>query len=295
MEHLHQVQRAIDFIEQHLEDDLDVGDIAKEAAFSRWHFQTVFGAMVGDSCKEYIRKRRLSEALNLLTQTDLRIIDVSLRSGFESQEAFTRAFKNFFGVTPGECRKLDAGEFKTLQKPKITMAYLDHLYRGVNMQPVFRSLPEFSVIGVGERFISILSPEKNNHIVIPKLWETFFQKENQIKSRAGLSNYGVCSPLTSDQFKEHPDEGFYMAATAVTDTQFVPEGMTAQVIPQGEYAVFTHKGALKKLEHTINYIYGSWLPKSGRKLRLAPDLEIYDHRFSPNDEASEFEILIPIE
>lgn len=295
MEHLQQIQRASDYIENRLEGDLDIDDIAREAAFSRWHFQTVFSALVGDTCKEYIRKRRLSEALNLLAQTNLRIIDIAVRFGFESQESFSRAFKSYFEVTPGECRKIEANGLRTLKKLKITMAYLDHLYKGVNMQPVFKVKPEFSVIGVGSKFISILSPEKNNHVVIPKLWSEFMLRRNEITSQVSYVDYGVCSPLEAGQPKSHPDEGFYMACTAVTDTSNVPKGMVQKVIPRGEYAVFTHKGQLSKLEHTMNYIYGSWLPKSGRKLRMAPDLEIYDQRFKPDQEESEFEILIPVE
>jgi AraC-like DNA-binding protein len=105
MEHLDQIQRAIDFIENNLGNDISVDDIAREAAFSRWHFQIVFSSAIGETVKEYIRKRRLSNSLNLLKLTDQRLIDISLEAGFESQEAYTRAFKNQFGITPGEYRK----------------------------------------------------------------------------------------------------------------------------------------------------------------------------------------------
>ena len=106
---------------------------------------------------------------------------------------------------------------------------------------------------------------------------------------------GVCMGISNEQEKNHPDECSYMAATVVTDFDQIPENMTSRVLPAGNYAIFTHKGSVDKLGHTMNYIYGSWLPKSGHKLREAPDLEIYDKRFRPDSEDSELDIYIPIQ
>lgn len=292
MEHLNQIQRAIDYIEDHFDQDLDVDQIARVAAFSRWHFQIVFSSAVGETLKVYIRKRRLSQSL-LALKSEERILDIALSCGFESQESFSRAFKNQFGMTPGEFRKKDHYESMILRKPKITMAYLNHLYEGVNMEPVIKEMPQFFVVGYAEKFISILSPEKNNHIVIPKLWDLFLQQKDKIKLKSTDYDLGVCLPLGPDE-KKHPDECLYMAGTAVTDQTNIPTGMIGREIPAGTYAVFTHKGALDQLDHTMNYIYGAWLPKSGKKLREAPDLELYDQRFNPESSQSEFDIYIPI-
>jgi AraC family transcriptional regulator len=182
----------------------------------------------------------------------------------------------------------------SLNKPKITMAYLDHLYGGMNMQPVFKTLEELKVVGLGTKFISILSPDHNNHILIPKLWDEYLMRAKEIDGRKGENSFGICLELSkSDQ--THPNECYYMAAAAVETGSKVPEGMEKRVIPAGEYAVFTHKGGLDKLSHTMQYIYGSWLPKSDRKLRVAPDLEIYDERFDPNSDSSELDLYIPVE
>lgn len=293
MTHIEQVQRAIDFIEVHLSDELDIDLIAKEAAFSRWHFQIVFSSMVGETVKEYIRKRRLSNALKRIRDLESRILDVAIEAGFESQEAFSRAFKNQFGLTPGDCRKEQFKNVMVLQKPQITMDYLNHLYGGFNMTPVFKKMSEFKVVGLSEKFVSILSPEKNDHIVIPTLWDRYLPRRHEILHAKEGINYGVCLPVET-QSKSHPDECLYMACAEVSYPDHVPNGMVLKVIPAGEYAVFTHTGKLDKLDHTMNYIYGSWLPKSGKKLREAPDLELYDHRFNPTSDNSEFDIYIPI-
>ena len=291
MTHLEQIQRAVDFIEEHLHDELNVDDIARAAGFSRWHFQLVFSSAVGDTLKEYIRARRLTHAMHEL-QTEKRLIDIALDAGFESQESFTRAFKNMYQQTPGECRK--NGSILPKQKPKITFLYLDHLYKGVSMEPLFKFLDEKKVVGIKGKFISVLSPEKNNMIVIPQLWGKYMPRRHEIKNTLSKFDMGVCFEMPAAE-KTHPEECTYMACTEVSTFDSIPEGMESFVIPSGNYAVFTHKGELAKFEMTMGYIYGSWLPKSGKKLRSAPDIEMYDERFKLNQPDSEIDIYIPIE
>ncbi len=292
MDHLEQIQRAVDFIEDHLHDDLEVDEICRVAGFSRWHFQIVFSASVGDSLKEYIRKRRLTHAMKEL-RSDKRILDIALNAGFDSQEAFTRAFKQMYGMNPGECRKKGIN-ISLIQKVRITFAYLDHLYGGLTMEPAFKRLAEKKVVGVKGTFISVLSPEKNNFVVIPALWQKYMPRKAEIKNGIAPIDFGVCYEVPANE-RTRPDECYYMACKEVTSLDNIPEGMTGFIIPEGDYAVFTHIGALEKFEYTLNYIYGSWLPKSGKKLRHAPDLELYDQRFKLNSDDSEIDIYIPIE
>jgi len=294
MDHLVRVQRAIDFIEDHLKDDLPTDVIAKEACFSMWHFQKVFSAAVGESLKDYVRKRRLTSASVELCTSERRILDIAVDYQFESQESFTRAFKAMFGLNPGECRKQGIGSVRALNQPRITMEYLDHLYGGMTMQPKFIELQEKKVVGMGANFISILSPEKNNHVVLPKLWDEFLKRAAEISGRKGRFDIGLCEGISDESKKSHPDECFYMACAEVDSFESVPEGMVTKVVPAGRYAVFTHKGKLDTFEHTMGYIFGSWLPKSGEELREAPDLEVYDERFCFGADNSEVDIYIPI-
>lgn len=292
MDHLGQIQRAVDYIEENLNGDLDVDSIAKVAGFSKWHFQTVFSAAVGDSLKEYIRSRRLTNAM-LELATDKRILDIALDAGFESQEAFTRAYKSMYEMTPGESRKLGIHQ-SYKKKLKITQEYLDHLYGGINMEPVFKSLPEIKVIGFSGKFISVRSPEKNNMVVIPKLWQSYMPRRHEIKNSTSPRDLGICFPINESE-RSHPEECGYIAGAEVTTLDEIPEGMTGFTIPASEYAVFTHKGVLDTIEHTMNYIFGSWLPKSGKKLKVAPDIEMYGQKFKLNHPDSELDIYIPIE
>ena len=162
------------------------------------------------------------------------------------------------------------------------------------MQPQFIQLPEIKVVGLGAKFISAMSPDKNNSDVIPKLWHQFIQRIDQIPNRKDHASLGLVERLpTAD--KSHPDALFYIAAAQVTDLDRVPTGMIHRVIPAGRYASFTHKGKLDSLPQTMKSIFVSWLPTSGVQLRPTPEIELYDERFNPGSEQSEFDILLPVQ
>jgi AraC family transcriptional regulator len=297
MDHLNQIQRAVDYIEENLTapaDELRIEQIARKAGYSTWHFQRVFAAFVGDSVKGYVRRRRLSAAFMALTGGPARILDVALEHGFESQESFTRAFKELFGINPGELRKSASKAIVVPLKPRITLEYLEHLNGGMSMQPVIRQVPQMRIVGMGTRFISIRSPERNNFDVLPPLWKRYLARESEIPGRKGAGHVGVCQDIRPPETKSHPEELYYMAGTEVEEGALAPDGMELKVIPAGRYAIFTHRGTLESLGHTMSYIFGSWLARSGETLRDAPDLEVYDGRFDPKSPDSEVDLYIPI-
>jgi AraC family transcriptional regulator len=162
------------------------------------------------------------------------------------------------------------------------------------MQPKFVHLPEMKMVGLGTNFISIQSPDKNNMKKIPQLWGQFMSQISRIPNRAGHACYGLVEGLPESESKSHPDELFYIACAEVTQIDSIPPGMIQRVVPAGRYAAFTHKGKLDGLEQTMIYIYRTWLPKSGVQLRKAPHLELYDQRFVPGSDQSEFDILLPV-
>lgn len=294
MTHLERVQRAIDFIEEHLYDAITIDEIASTAAYSVWHFQRVFSGMVGETVGGYVRRRRLASALSDLTATDIPIIEIAWRHGFESQEAFTRAFKAMFGCTPGRCRR--EGRCPVTRpsgRIRLTQEYLDRLYGGIQMEPVIRKMGEMNIVGCGAPFISILSSEANSHQVIPGLWDTFIKRMNEIPNTVNGPSYGVCEPVPKNE-RTHPEECYYIAGVQVSSLEDMPEGMVSRNVPEATYAVFTHVGKLDTLGQTMGYIYGSWIPNSDYELAAGPDLEVYDHRFNPMSDTSELDICIPV-
>ena len=99
------IQNAINYVEEHLTDEIDMELVAKKAACSEFYFQRIFGVLCGVTLGDYIRNRRLTLAGNELCVSDTKVIDVALKYGYESPESFTRAFTKFHGITPSEAKK----------------------------------------------------------------------------------------------------------------------------------------------------------------------------------------------
>lgn len=169
------------------------------------------------------------------------------------------------------------------------------------MTPKLVETKGMTLVGLSARFISILSPDRNNDVVIPQLWHKFIERIREVSSRRSGVEWGVCESLSPGSKRSHPDELVYTAAAELTldaardDKATLPLGFAVKRIPPGRYAVFTHKGGLDGLGETMSFIHGTWLPTSGHTLREAPHLERYDARlFRPDSDDSELELWIPI-
>lgn len=100
------IQRTIQFIENNLQEELSLDSIARLAGFSKYHYHRIFQREVGVSIAEYIRYRRIANSANLLLYTDEKIIDIALFYRFETQESFTRSFKKYYQLPPGQYRQI---------------------------------------------------------------------------------------------------------------------------------------------------------------------------------------------
>src|SRR5262249_2902163 len=149
-----------DYIETRLDEDIALSDVARVAGVSQWHFQRIFKALTGETLKAYIRARRLAGSLDRLLKTDLRILDIAMFAGFESQEAFARAFKKAFGLTPQEYRAIGSKSL-FLKKVQIDSDYLRHINQNVSTEPEVAERPEMTLVGVRTVFFGVDS-EKNN-------------------------------------------------------------------------------------------------------------------------------------
>ena len=104
MDYFERIQNSIDYIEKNLQDELNMTVISSKSYFSPFHFQRLFQAITGFSVQQYIRNRRLSLAATLLKETKKNILEISISLQYGSQEPFTRAFVNYFGITPAKYR-----------------------------------------------------------------------------------------------------------------------------------------------------------------------------------------------
>lgn len=118
------IKKSIEYIEDNLDNKIELKELADKAFLSKYHFHRVFHSVVGEPVAEYIRKRRLKEAASELVTTDNKIVNIALKYQFSSQEAFTKAFKRIYGVPPREFRtsKVMVFDRRSSNVTKLSMA-----------------------------------------------------------------------------------------------------------------------------------------------------------------------------
>jgi AraC family transcriptional regulator len=271
-------QKALWFIESHLADALTLDEIARVAGVSRFHLVRAFGAATGCSVMRYVRARRLSEAAHALAQGAPDILKVALEADYGSHEAFTRAFREHFRVTPEMVRSATNLDQLMLQEPILMDSTLID-----NLQPPrFATAKALLVAGVGERF------SHESGAGIHGLWQRFHQTVTHIPGRVGPVAYGVC--CNGDDAGNFD----YIAGVEVTDYSDLPREFSKVRIPEQRYAVFTHRDHVSTVRRTVNTIWNHWLPASGLKIADAPNFERYDTNFDPATGNGGFEIWVPV-
>ncbi len=116
--HRQEVQEAINFIENHISEDITIARVAKEIKLSMYYFHRIFQEEIGMNLNEYIRSRKLALGASLLVNTDEEILAIAIYLGFNSQEAFTRSFKKVYQLPPSRYRKIIGG---LIQKEDLKM------------------------------------------------------------------------------------------------------------------------------------------------------------------------------
>ncbi len=284
---LERVQRAIDFVEAHLFDELPLGAVAEHAACSPWHFHRLFVALTGETPAKYVWKRRLSEICLRLVETRQPLVDVALECGFESQASFTRAFTRHVGVSPGRFRRTQPHSLPAYLHPPLDLEALARRQRRMElMEPRIVREPAFHVIGMAGRF----TPRSAR---IPELWGRFAPRIHEVPHRRGLHTLGVCLGTDPEMIDE---VGFtYLAGVEVERRAGVPEGMIAVTVPASTYAVLTHSGHISRLPDTVQHVWGRWLPASRYRHVPTPDFERYDPgRWDPGTGEGEVDLYVPI-
>lgn len=259
MEWIGSLKAILRYVEEHLEDTVDISELAKRVYMSPFYLQKGFQIVTGYSVGEYVRNRRLYEAAMALAHGNEKIIDIALRFGYETPESFTKAFSRFHKATPSAVRK----------DPRLIRSFLPlnihiEITGGEQMNYVVSPMWGFKVIG----FEKVFSYE-NAYKEIPKFWDEICEKYCTHTIYAGLppccpeeqaimdnciGEYGVCiDDVDSSHFR-------YLIAGRYTGGP-VPEGMTLFEFPQGEWAKFTCTGPIPEALQTLNTrIFKEWLP-----------------------------------
>lgn len=274
---------ALAYLEESLESKIDYAVLAQKAACSEFHFQRMFSSLTGISLSEYVRRRRLTAAAFELQKEKAKIIDVALKYGYDSPDAFTRAFRRLHGVTPAEVK--ESGVFVAAYPP---------LSFQITLKGTVKMEYRMEEIDFSPRFVGKKSTVENKRAFesIPSLWAQsakngFRQKligltwENPKCKLEGLVGIvGESADIQTETFT-------YFMGGRYDGT--VPEGMEAVVLPPCIYTVFPAK-EFRNAKDIWGRIYAEWLPSSGYELADQPCVEHYPEPGS----AYAFEVWLPV-
>lgn len=275
------IRRALWYIEGHYADPVELDDIAASAGVSRFHLSRTFSQVTGRSVTAYLRARRLTEAARALAEGGENILSIALAVGYGSHEAFTRAFRDLFGVTPETVRAQRSVDALQLVEPFMMTETPSAALR----DPTYREEGPFLMAGLRE-FRTF--DERSS---IPGQWQRFSPHIMPMPGKVDRVAFGVC--LAPPDGKEGFD---YMPAVAVSSLDHLPEGLSGVRIPRRHYAVFPHADHVSTIATTCAAIYGEWLPKADVKAADGPLLmmERYGTGFDPAMGRGDIEIWIPL-
>lgn len=247
------IQELLDYIEDHLQADVSLDTLAKQFCYSKYHLSKLFTNIVGISIHTYIQRRRLSEAAKLLIQSDLSIMELALCFGYETQQSFTKAFKEAYKCTPHAYRKRNS--YQPIQVPY-------HIKkREIETQCMIK-------VSVEDREeMTLVGYRKNTgfgFFVIGICWHKLHAHKHKILNRKephallGLNDY-----TNWNLFGEHQSAFDYVAGAEVTKVDVLPKGMEAITLPASRYlVVHLHAYSQDSLQSISEYMYQTYLPQT---------------------------------
>jgi len=263
--------RVLVCIQRRLDAPLSLKELAALACFSPYHFHRIFTGMLGESLKSHIRRLRLERAAGRLKLSRRPVIEVALEAGYDSPEAFSRAFRAAFGMSPsgfrrdrGACGLVRARSGVHYDRAQALKRFRTTQLLDQGMKVTIKKVDPARVA-----FIRHLGPYSECGAAWDKLL-TFMGKEGLLGGDAMF--IGICH---DDPDITPPDKVRYDACVSAGPSFTAQGEIGVQTIPGGEYAVATHFGRYSRLGQSYGKLLGQWLPRSGRELRSSPCFEVY--------------------
>lgn len=262
------LQNAIDYIEKNLTEELDYDEIAKRAACSTFYFQRIFSALCDMSVGEYIRRRRLTLAGRDLNAKKEKVVDVALKYGYESPEAFARAFSKFHGITPSEAKR-DGAKLRSFTRLSVQITM-----KGGNAMDY--KVAEKQAFKVLERAETHLIVNEENFNTIPDFWARCHRDGTigTLLSLASDSSYifGTCY----GNYPHNADEFEYGIGVKCGDDCAAPEGFRIKTIPARTWLVFEIVGPMPNaVQELWRKITSEFFPTSDYEPTYEMDIEAY--------------------
>ena len=276
MELLERMNRAVEYIETNLTNKIGYEKVANEIGYSIHHFQRMFSFITDISMAEYVRRRRMTMAAFELQNSSMKVIDIALKYGYESPEAFARAFQNLHGITPTVARNKGIG---LKAYPRISFQIS---IKGVSeMKYRIETRKDFQVYGI-ERIFDISNDE--NLREIPRFWNEVLSNgecDKLAESTGNLNNQGELCPVNAVcDYKKTEGTTFPYMICALKSNKSDTRGYKVVEVPSATWAIFTSEEYdmedvsiafqdLNKRAHT------EWLPTSTYNKLEGYDLEMY--------------------
>jgi AraC family transcriptional regulator len=297
-EYVARMHRVLAYIDKHLGEPIELAQLAEVANFSAFHFHRLFYAWAGESTADFVRRRRLESAASHLSRFPRTpILDLALDVGFGSSEAFSRAFKTHFGITPSGWKNISPGE----QKSK-----LDQMMRNLNQAFAHHSQengttqsnppePPMNVTIIQRQDVPIayLRHVGPYGASVGEFWQREVMPWMTANNLFSVPRYGISH---DDPSVTAPEKCRYDACAEAGQDQALVGNALRTVIPGGRYASLQFYGPNSQIMQAWHDLIFEWLPRSGLQMDNRPCFEYYpvNGRFDAQTGDFECAICIPV-
>ncbi|UQI46291.1 AraC family transcriptional regulator [Streptomyces sp. HU2014] len=283
---LERLNQAMEHIERHLDERIDVADLARIVATSEYHFRRLFSALAGIPLSEYVRRRRLTVAGAEVLAGERTLLEVAVRYGYTSGEAFARAFRVMHGVGPAEARRSGASlRCQSRLSFRLTVEGSSSMrYRVVEKE-------EFRVVGRRVR-VPLVHEGVNPAIAdfIRGIGKETLRRIEGLSDQEPRGIVGVSDNLDPSRAEGTELDYYHGVVTGAA----VPEDMDALTVPAGTWAVFENTGPFPQaLQYLWRDVFTQWFPSNPYRSRPGP--EILRTRLSRDAAQADAELWIPVE
>jgi AraC family transcriptional regulator len=287
MDSLSNMNKAMEYIEEHLAEEIDYSEISKIAYCSEYHFKRMFSFLAGISLSEYIRRRRLTLAALDLKDNDLRIIDVAVKYGYNSADSFSRAFHSLHGILPSEAR---SENIQLKAYPRMTFQL--SIKGGCEMKYRIVEKGPFKLVGFKKRVPIIfdgVNPEiaKMTKLLTPEIIK-------KLKVLSNVEPTGIISASTNFSEGRMEEKGELDHYIGVATLSNETAGFDVLEIDASTWVVFESIGPFPEtLQNVWGRIYSEWFPSSGYEAAPGPEI-LWNESSDTGNPKYRSEIWIPV-
>ncbi|KOV22598.1 AraC family transcriptional regulator [Streptomyces sp. XY152] len=283
---MERLNQALEHIEGRLDQQVDVAEVARIAATSEYHLRRMFSALAGMPLSEYVRRRRLTVAGAVVLAGREPLLEIAVRYGYSSGEAFARAFRAVHGIGPGEARRTGAA---LVSQPRLAFRLTVEGNSSMRYRVVDK--PDFTVVGLKTR-VPLVHTGPNQAIIdfVRGIVPQALERLEKLSDQEPRGIVAVCDDLDPSR-AEGTELDYYQG---VITTAAAPEGATVLPVPAGTWAVFTTSGpAPRAIQELWRDVFTQWFPSNPYRGRPGP--EILRTTLSSDGAEADAELWLPVE